>query len=238
MISVLVIAICFAVQWMARWSSASYQFPWAKHYIDRMQKIFAGLMQGHGLFAVFTLVLPMLIAVSLVFTIIYHWLGYAGYALVSAILFWYCTDVGVLRHTSHAHMSNDLFLIAYQKIFAPLLWYVVLGPVGLALYYLVTNLYAQLPEKHYFALMQGAMDWIPIRVLGITFALAGNFSTVFPQWVREWVGPIIGNQKIVVALGKLALGEDHTERHVLGLLQRSLIIWLALVVLVGVSGWI
>ncbi len=221
----IVILICFVIQWFFKFSSAPYQFPWASHYISRMRKMFSPLMQGHGMFAVFTLVLPLWIAASLLFTIAYHWLDHLGYALLSLALLWYCTDSRVL-HTQHAHMSGDLFLTTYRKIFAPLAWYFMTGPLGLALYFIVTGLRAQLPDKHYLGLTMGVLDWVPLRILGLTFALAGDFVTVFTHWMKTLMSPLVDNQQEAAVLGKLALGSDHTEHHVMGLLYRTLCIWL------------
>ena len=230
----IVILICFIIQWYFKFNSAPYQFPWASHYISRMRKMFSLLMQGHGMFAVFTLVLPLWIVASLLFTIAYHWLGYLGYAVLSLALLWYCTDSHVLRK-QNAHVTSDLFLMTYRKIFAPLAWYFIAGPVGLALYFIVTGLRAQLPDKHYIGLVMGLLDWVPLRLLGFTFALAGNFVTVFAHWMKTLASPLIDNQQEVTVLGKLALGPDHTEQHVMELLYRTLSIWLIIMVVVTVA---
>src|SRR3990167_9346426 len=119
--SFIVILACLAVQWFLNLSSAQYEFQWAGKYSQWMQRQkFASLAQGHGFFTVLLLALPMVIAVSLIFTIVYHTLGHAGYLVLSLLLLWYGTDIVMLKKTSAAQTSADVFLKGYQKIFAPL----------------------------------------------------------------------------------------------------------------------
>ena len=70
--SFLVIAVCLALQWFLNLSSASYQRAWAIPYSTYMQKRFSALLPGHRLFTLLLLVLPILIAISIVFTLLYH----------------------------------------------------------------------------------------------------------------------------------------------------------------------
>lgn len=234
--SFIVILVCFAAQWFLKVSGSSYEFHWASNYIAWMQKRFAALMQGHGTFAVLILVLPIVIAASLIFTFVYHVLGHVGYLILSLLLLWYCTDVLILKQTSAEPVATtDLFVKSYQKIFAPLFWYFVFGPVGLVLYIVVALLRAQLPDQKYFVLTHGVLDWVPIRLLGLTFALAGNFGAVFKAWIKELFKNVSDNQNQVVIFGDAALPSDP---DVVSLLRRSLLIWLVVMVLVIVGGWI
>jgi AmpE protein len=231
--SFIVILICFCAQWFLTISSAAYLFTWEHHYSQWvMRQKFFTLSQGHGIFTVLVLVLPLLIAMSVLFTLVYHLLGHAGYLILSLVLLWYCTDVAILKNTAATPTAHaDLLLRAYQKIFAPVLWYFVLGPIGLFLYAMVAALRAQLGTQ-YLIVTQGVLDWVPIRLLGLTFALAGNFSAVFAAWLQGLFQPMSDNQNQVIALGALA------QDDAMPLLRRSLLIWLVIMVLITASQWI
>lgn len=233
--SFIVILACLALQWFLSLSSATYEFHWAGHYIQWMRHQFSNLMQGHGIFAVLILVLPIVIVVSLVFTLVYHVLGHVGYLILSLLLLWYCMDVVMLKQTATTSISTtDLFLKSYQKIFAPLLWYFVFGPAGLALYVVVAVLRAQLSDQPYFVMTQGVLDWVPIRLVGLTFALAGNFGAVFKLWVPDLLRNISNNQNQVVAMGEAAMASDSDA---MGLIQRTLLIWLVAMALITFGYW-
>lgn len=234
--SFIVIVACLAVQWFLNLNGAAFQFEWAGKYSQwMMRQKFASLAQGHGFFTVLLLALPMVIAVSLIFTIVYHILGHVGYLVLSLLLLWYSTDIVMLKKESAAQASTDLILKSYQKIFAPLFWYFVFGPVGLALYIIVATLREQLPDQQYFVLTHGVLDWVPIRLVGLTFALAGNFGAVFKVWMKDVFQNVSDNQNQVVTFGDSALAADSDA---MSLVRRALLIWLVIMALITVGSWI
>lgn len=233
--SLIVILACLALQWFLSLSSSVYQFQWSGFYIQWMRHQFSKLMQGHGLFAVLILVLPLVIIASLIFTAVYHLTGFAGYSVLSLALVWYCIDVVMLKQTTLSTNASDFFVKSYGKIFAPMLWYFVFGPIGLVLYVVVGSLCEQLPDQKYFVLTKGVLDWVPVRVLGLTFALAGNFGTVFKLWMTELLKPVADHTAQVTAFGEAALGSDSDA---MALVRRTLLIWLVLMALITVGRWI
>lgn len=239
--SFVVIALSFALQWFLNLSSAPYQKNWVSHYIAWMQKRFSSLMQGHGAFTLLILVLPIVIGMSLLFTVIYHLFGHFGYLICSLLLFWYCIDITELRVTATPASSAEHFLLkAYQKIFSPLLWFFVFGPIGLTLSVVVALLEKELPMQRYFTIALQVIDWVPVRVLGLTFALAGNFAAVFKLWMKHSVRPLTDEQADVLVYAREALGTDKTLllSEVVGLLHRTILIWLVLIALLSISGWV
>ena len=229
----IVILACIAVQWFLNLSSAAYQFQWAGGYVSWMRRKFSALAQGHALFGVLLLVLPVVIAASLIFTIVYHLLGHVGYLVLSLVLLWYCIDATILKQ-SPAASTSDLFVQSYQKLFAPLFWYFVFGPVGLVLYVTVATLRAYLPLEKFFGLTLGVLDWVPIRIVGLTFALAGNFGAVFKVWTKDVFQAVTDNQNQVTAYGEAALSTDSTTHS---LVYRAVLIWLVIMALITVGHW-
>lgn len=231
--SFIVILACLAAQWFLNLSSAPYQYQWAGGYIAWMRRKFSALTQGHAVFGVLLLVLPIVIAACLIFTLVYHLLGHIGYVILSLLLLWYCTDVVALKKSA-TPLSPQLFLESYQKLFAPVFWYFVFGPVGLVLYVTVVTLRAQLPMEKFFGLTLGVLDWLPIRVVGLTFALAGNFGVVFKIWMQDVFHTVTDNQNQVVSYGEAALSADSTAQ---GIVYRTVLIWLVIMVLITVAHW-
>lgn len=230
--SFVVIVACLAVQWFLNFNSAAYEFQWAALYYQWINKQFSALEKGHGLFAVLLLVLPPVIVVSLIFTIAYHLFGHVGYLVLSLLLLWYCLNVTILKSTT---ASTDIFLKGYQKIFAPLFWYFVFGPVGLALYVIVATLRVQSTNQKYFVLTQGVLDWVPIRLTGLTFALAGNFGAVFKVWIKEVFHAVWDNQNQVLTFGDAALTGDSDA---VSLVRRALLIWVVMIALITLGSWL
>jgi len=136
----------------------------------------------------------------------------------------------------------------HQGTFAPLFWYLVLpGPLGLVLYPLALR--AALSWEHlvetderdfgwFAARAFHAIDWIPQRVSGFIFAVAGNFEDALfcwrsqaASWSRPEEGIVVasGAGALGVRLGEVGAGEVPREDSLAsleGMLWRVLVVWL------------
>jgi len=246
--SFIVILLVLALQWFLNFNSAPYQVQWVHVYFQWMQQKFDALSNGHGLFAVLILVLPIVLLVSLVFTVIYHTLGHLGYLILSMALLWYFLNVEAMKETPSENASAaELFLSSYQTCFALLFWYFIFGPVGLTLYVVVGALRAHLTEKtdvlgsaqKYLLLTQGVLDWVPVRLVGLSFALGGNFGAVFKDWLNVLRQGIADNQHKVIVWDEAALSQGNSSASEAGvLLRRTLLIWLVAMALISLGYWI
>lgn len=232
--SLFVILVCLALQWSLNLSSAPYQRNWVLHYVSLIRKYFAKLLDGHFLFNMAILILPIVIVMSLIFTIVYHVFGHIGYLLLSLGLLWYCVDATVLKQG-----SSDLPLQSYQKVFSLLFWYFVFGPVGLTFYIVVRTLQAYLLEQQHFGFLLGILDWVPVRLVGLSFAVVGNFSAVFKEWVKVLFQGISENTALLTSWTDAALGpENKNSQEMMRLIQRALIAWLVVMALVTIGIWV
>jgi adenosylcobinamide-phosphate synthase len=166
---------------------------------------------------------------------------------------------------------------SYRHVFGTLFWFLVLpGPVGAVLYRLTVLLAAQwqgtalTPVGHQLAAFGRPvqqllywMDWIPVRLTALTFAVVGDFEDAVYCWrtqARQW--PSI-HEGILLASGAGALGirvggvmKDATGEpefrpdlgmgepadtdslpSAIGLVWRALLIWLALLLLLTLAYW-
>lgn len=148
-------------------------------------------------------------------------------------------NVGLIENASFFHMAftRAIFLAAYQRIFAVVFWFVVLGPVGAVLYRSVALMAVESP----LGLMQIAKkiqqlsDWVPVRILTFLFALGGHFTQVFTCWKQMVLsGPAL-NEKMLADCGMAALdktNEDAVEKEAIDLLDRAFIISLVLLAVI------
>ena len=131
---------------------------------------------------------------------------------------------------------------AFQSFFAVVFWYSLLGP-ALALAYRLLALVAEhsvnpgLGERA--RMLRHALDWLPARVLGASFALVGNFVAVCRWMLHElldWQGSAA---RFVAHTGRLAADlatpVPGTEAEPVAgldalwaLLQRAAMLWYAL----------
>ncbi|MDF2867850.1 MAG: rane protein required for beta-lactamase induction, partial [Gammaproteobacteria bacterium] len=137
-------------------------------------------------------------------------------------------------------VSEHAIISFNEEIFALLFWFSVLGPLG-ALFYRLTTLierYTQvnLPTLYGSAsILKGIIDWLPIRALGFSFTLVGNFTSSFHFLSRKVMSSYNNNQIFLQTIGLIAVGADpndsasaNVDEHkaLLALFDRTLVIWL------------
>lgn len=148
---------------------------------------------------------------------------------------------------------------AQRRWFGPMLWFVILGPVG-ALLYRLADLGAHegsdilSPEQQSVAArLQAILDWPVAALIGLGTAISTDFDTVFHAWRRRLAqtgGPFVFDSllvPVVVAAGVKAdleeegLAEDELGyadadlvlRDALNVVWRVLIVWMAILALVA-----
>jgi AmpE protein len=128
---------------------------------------------------------------------------------------------------------------AFRSFFAVVFWYSLLGP-SLALAYRLLALVAQRSADPALAeragLLLHALDWLPARVLGASFALVGNFVAVCRWMLHELLDWHGSADRFVAHTGRLAADlttsvptEPVAALDALwSLLQRAAVLWYAL----------
>ena len=105
------------------------------------------------------------------------------------------------------------FKRAHQGMFAPILWFVLLGPAGALLYRLAHILKAEWSQSahqnEFYQFSQRAfyyLDWLPARVTAACFAVVGDFEDAAYCWrtqANNWPDQLLG---MVLASGTGAMG--------------------------------
>jgi AmpE protein len=154
---------------------------------------------------------------------------------------------------------------ALRRWFAPLFWFLLLGPLGAVLYRLLVQsvhgpiaagVAAEARGTGAWAL--AVLEWPVAQLMTLSMALVGNFDTVFSAWRRA------GGNRWALDLGFLGeaaragvgmeLAEDaadareaglvpHAERHpelrdAMSMVWRMLLLWMALLALLIIAGWV
>ncbi len=169
--------------------------------------------------------------------------------------------VGIEQTLSCAH-KNLLGIIA---------WFVVLGPAGAVLYrlsQLLSQKWGGLDQRDFgefgkfSAQVFDLMDWVPLRLSAISFAVVGDFEDAVycwrsqaSAWVRQGIGIVLasGAGALGVKLGEplsyggniefrpeLGLGDDADADYLdsaVSLVWRTVVLWLVLLLLLTLAGW-
>ncbi|MHA7840578.1 MAG: regulatory signaling modulator protein AmpE [Gammaproteobacteria bacterium] len=144
--------------------------------------------------------------------------------------------------------DTTLFQQANERVFAVLFWFVVFGAFGAVLYKGVRVVYDEMTKANSrFSDMaaptlqiQHVLDWLPVRLMGLCFALMGNFTATFGPWLKSLVASPANNNKHLTACGLAALGiqEDDLKQvkpehgqAATALLERTTVAFVVLVVI-------
>ncbi len=153
------------------------------------------------------------------------------------------SDSAALQESAHAALVYE----GYQRWFPPLLYFLLLGPAGALLYR-----FAQLAWRDAGARGEAAepvcrlrtlLDWLPSRLLALSFALTGDFVRCRAAFHRAGFLTAPARQLLheIAEAAAVTAGGSATKTadacgnasllEIAGLLSRSSILWLATVAL-------
>lgn len=141
---------------------------------------------------------------------------------------------------------------AFVRVFHVLFWFFIFGVPG-AVFVRVLYLTQERAEgdnTRRVGMMVYWTEWLPARVLALTFCLAGNFSLAL-EGIRQAVSrPGVSSGELLAVVAVQAIGAPESNRSktaevrsgdqleaVRELLQRSLVICVAIIALGTLAGW-
>lgn len=81
----------------------------------------------------------------------------------------------------HEEVFRGAAYCAFERLFAVLFWYLLLGIPG-ALLYRLSALYRARFDEPTAVRWLWLLEWLPVRVMGFTFAIVGNFAGCYRAW--------------------------------------------------------
>lgn len=148
--------------------------------------------------------------------------------------------------TEFARVRRALLEEQLHELFAPLFWYLLLGPIAAIAYYFL-RLAAEADDgaaRKARELLHFA-DWPVARLLALSFALAGDFVATWGHWRGQVLnagveaGALLDESAAAAQPVDLTLSQGQTPGAVMSqglqviaaLLQRALVIWIVLLAL-------
>lgn len=154
-------------------------------------------------------------------------------------------------------IKEEILLQANTRMLGIFFWFILLGPVGAVLFRLSCLLKQnQQDETDDFAKasfeLYRILIWLPSRICVLSYAIAGSFvdtmsywNGVSDLWLRE-------SEEFIVISGVGALRYEHRMdkdkqdgepdtagiQHALSLVKRAVIVWVVLLGLMTVTGWL
>lgn len=171
-----------------------------------------------------------------------------------------------IAESEHPHgreveiIEEAIFVQATNRLFAVVLWFVLLGPAG-AWLFRVNDLFRRrvafeavrdpgaLRAAVAIDAIHGVLVWVPARLAALGYALGGSFDEAFSAWrsLRHVSAEPFHrtSERLVAAVGRAAMAGALAEpsnssaaaRNALRLVMRTLFIWLIAVAALTIVGW-
>ena len=155
-------------------------------------------------------------------------------------------------------VKEEVLLQANTRLLGVFFWFILLGPVGAVLFRVSVLLKEnQQTETDDFAdasrELYRIMIWLPARICVLSYAVAGNFVDTMSYWNGVSDLWLRDSEDFIVVSGVGALryeqrvGRDELEdeepdiagiQHALSLVKRAVIVWVVLLGLLTVTGWL
>lgn len=149
------------------------------------------------------------------------------------------------------------FVQGHERWFAVLLWFFVLGPAGAVAYRMLASVAEHLRRNgvsqdtlRLTEFLQGVMAWPSARIVALLYAMAGSTDHALARW-RRWSAENVGDWTsdawpLLANVGLAALALDPAEPEsetacveaALRLIERALMIMLAVLALFTIGGWL
>ena len=150
-------------------------------------------------------------------------------------------------------VSAAVLVEANDRLLAVLFWFVLLGPLGAALYRSAAVMYQQRREAGEFgdsiAWLYAVLVWLPARLTALAYALSGHFDAAIEGWrqaQQTHLQGAEGSEQVLAITGSGALGLDGEDveegsqasaRAAMRLVWRTLTIWLVVISVLILAGW-
>jgi AmpE protein len=110
----------------------------------------------------------------------------------------------------HTMARSVLFYRGFERLFAVLFWFLLLGPAA-AFFYRLTFLYRYRvlaendPQLQRVERVLYVLEWLPVRALGLSFCILGNFVNAIGVFLRLFLNTRLSTQQMINDLGLAAL---------------------------------
>lgn len=135
----------------------------------------------------------------------------------------------------HYNFEYEFVYNEFQRWFAVVFMFLLLGPVAAFLYRLLTFVSRESEEVSFVV---SILEWVPVRLLGFTWALVGNFDDLSIKWEDSLEHGLDSGASLSVFTSTelapdLSPG-DIVERgqHLKSMFRRSMVLWVVVAALI------
>jgi len=151
-------------------------------------------------------------------------------------------------------VTKAIVVRSFECLFSVLFWFLIFGIYGAVIYFSIRLISTEAikvdPRNAGITNLANKiiaiLDWVPVRLLGFSYSIAGHFDTTFAYCYKHLWLPLKENTTFLIDSALHALDaptdvskvETKETDAAFDLLNRTLIIWIVCVVLFSVGYWL
>lgn len=159
------------------------RFYWFNAWLQKITELsFVQSFSARRWLLLLLILAPLLLAGATLFFIFQGWLyGFVGF-LLNVAVFYYCLGPVnpfyplVTEGQDNETQVGDYFYQVNRQLFSPILWFILIGPIGLLCYRLLTLCQDFQPVSEEAKTATDILEWIPVRMTAFLCMLVGNFQ--------------------------------------------------------------
>jgi AmpE protein len=243
----LVIVLCLLSERFLVHVTSHNRFFWFSRYAKVMENILPkGASKSSPWLILLCICLPIVLASFIVLYLFGNLLfGLIGLVL-NLIIFYYCLGPGNPFYPTRSETDKETeadvgnyLAQANGQLFAVAFWYIILGPLAVIIYRLVSLSQSQQTVKSQATWLTQLLDWIPTRMTSLLYLIVGNFQAGLRCFSKMVLSKPQDNQVMLNTCGLQSLGEQKpvTIRQAETLVEHALIALLVILACFTLIAW-
>lgn len=240
----LVIVLCLLSERFLVHKVAHHRFHWFMSYGNRVLAI---LPVWAPWLLLALIILPLLLFAGAVLHIVSHLFFDMVGLLFNVAIFYYCigpvnpfypVHVKPVDQMDDGDMGNYLAQ-ANGELFAVLFWYLVLGPVGILAYRLISLSRGLTMVSRQASDLLELFDWLPARMTALLYLLVGNFQSGYQHYHKLFFSSPDKSHTLLTVCGMAAI-DSHEQKTMLNaenLVEHATIVFLVLLAFCTIVAW-
>ena len=246
----LVIVLCLLSERYFLQVRSHQRFRWFSLYSQVIEKQLINLTFVSSWMKLVFFILPFIIVAFFILNQVSDLLYGLIWLLFNVAILYFCIGPGnpfyPVRDTSvEEHSQDDIgtYLVqANEQLFTVLFWYIVLGPIAVLLYRLISESRAQPSVLEFSSRITNLIEWLPARMTVLLYLLVGNFQAGLRNFTSLLIGAPANNQTLLSVCGLDALGRASSDPLTMpqaeSLVEHSVIVLLVFLAFFTLVSWV
>lgn len=245
----LVVVLCLLSERYLIHTSSYQRFHWFSDYFIFIKNI----IDKKSLFTSPWLILAAVLLPVILFTSVIYMLlnsilfGFLG-LILSTCVFLYCLGPqNAFYPVSNSELPDDIllgnyFVLANRQLFSVIFWYILLGPIAVLTYRLITLCREISLVNQQANQLTELIEWIPARISALLFLLVGNFQQGFILFARLFFARPELNNRLLSDCGLQAVRNNESDEIPMPmaetLVEHAIIVFMVLIALFTLAAWL